>query len=373
MCIATLLPIIRCTLCYRHLIPAHTLAWTVCRTMSSSSSTPAFPPQEGDAETNEELYGQFTELASSWPCSGGLSRAKLLYRHEKGWYSTLPPMVGAMVADARFAARPSDIVVATMPKSGTTWMKALLYSTVHRREHAPGGPGHPFNSLGPHDCVRHLEYQLYTRNRVPDLDGLPDPRLLATHVPLASLPRSVAASGCRIVYVCRDPKDTLVSTWSFVNKFRAEDGLEPIPVEAAAGYFCDGVSASGPYWDHVLGYWRAHLANPERVLFFRYEEMSRDPAAHVRRLAEFVGRPFSAEEEEDGAVDAVVKLCSFEHMTGLEATKSGKTELVLGAVENSSFFRRGLVGDWENHLSPETARRIDAITEAKFRGFGLSV
>lgn len=166
--------------------------------MSSSSSIPTFPPQEGDAETNEELYGQFTELASSWPCSRGLSRANLLYRHDKGWYSTLPPMVGAMVADARFAARPSDIVVATMPKSGTTWMKALLYSTFHRREHAPGGPGHPFNSLGPHECIRHLEYQLYTRNRVPDLDGLPDPRLFATHVPLASLPRSVAASGCKI-------------------------------------------------------------------------------------------------------------------------------------------------------------------------------
>ncbi|VAH49716.1 unnamed protein product [Triticum turgidum subsp. durum] len=297
--------------------------------MSSSSSIPTFPPQEGDAETNEELYGQFTELVSSWPCSRGLSRANQLYRHEKGWYSTLPPMVGAMVADARFAARPSDIVVATMPKSGTTWMKALLYSTVNRKEHPPGGPGHPFNSLGPHECIRHLEYQLYT------------------HVPLASLPRSVAASACRIVYVCRDPKDTLVSTWTFVNKFRAEDGLEPISVETAADYFCDGVSASGPYWDHALGYWRAHLANPERVLFFRYEEMSRDPAAHVRRLAEFVGRPFSAEEEEDGAVDAVVKLCSF--------------------------FRRGLVGDWENYLSPETARKIDAITEAKFRGFGLSV
>ena len=110
-----------------------------------------------------------------------------------------------------------------------------------------------------------------------------------------------------------------------------------------------------------------------QVLFFRYEEMSRDPAEHVRRLAKFVGCPFSVEEEEACAVDAIVKLCSFEHMTGLEATKGGKTELTFGVVENSSFFRRGQVGDWENHLSPETARKIDAISEAKFRGSGLSV
>ncbi|XP_047057978.1 cytosolic sulfotransferase 8-like, partial [Lolium rigidum] len=342
----------------------------LCYTMSSSAGT--YLPQGGHAETSEELYQRFTKLVSSWPCSPALSNYQL-YRHENGWHASQAPMVGTMVADACFAARPSDVVVATLPKSGTTWIKALLYSTVHRREHPVGSPDHPFNSLGPHECIKFFDYQLYTGNRIPDLDELPDPRLFATHVPFASLPRSVLASGCKIVYVCRDPKDHLISQWSFANKFRVRDGLEPLSVEAAAGFFCDGVSPFGPYWDHVLGYWHAHLAHPEQVLFFRYEEMSRDPAAHVRRLAEFVGCQFSVEEEEDGVVDAIVKLCSFENMTGLEATKGGKTELAFGAVENSSFFRRGVVADWVNHLSPETAGRIDAVTEARFRGSGLRV
>ncbi|CAO2043084.1 unnamed protein product [Urochloa humidicola] len=149
--------------------------------------------------------------------------------------------------------------------------------------------------------------------------------------------------------------------------------VEPVSVETAAELFCSGLSPFGPYWKHVLGYWHAHLTRPQQVLFFRYEEMQRDPASHVQRLAEFVGHPFSAEEEEDGVVDAIVRLCSFEHMRGLEVTKSGKTDLVIGTVENSSFFRRGVVGDWANHLSPETARRIDAITAAKFKGSGLSI
>lgn len=114
------------------------------------------------------------------------------------------------------------------------------------------------------------------------------------------------------------------------------------------------------------------MVRPDQVLFFTYEELTRDTAAHVRRLADFVGRTFGAEEEERGVVDAVLRLCAFEHMSGLEATKRGKTELVTGAsVQNSSFFRRGVVGDWANHLSPEMAQRIDAITEAKFRGTGI--
>ncbi|CAM0949296.1 unnamed protein product [Alopecurus aequalis] len=340
--------------------------------MSSSSVQPPFPTQESDVKTNEELYQKFTDLVSSWPYSPALSTNKL-YRHPDGWYTSLAPMVGTMVADACFTARPTDIIVVTLPKSGTTWIKALLYSTVHRRDHpVVDSSAHPFNSLGPHECVNFLEYQLYTHNKIPDLDALPDPRLFATHVPFASLPRSVLPSGCKIVYLCRDPKDTLVSLWSFANKFRVRrDGLEPLPIKAAADFFCDGVSSFGPYWDHVLGYWRAHLAHPERVLFFRYEQMSADPAAHVRKLAEFVGRPFSVEEEEEGAADAIVKLCSFEHMTGLDATKYGKTETLIGAVDNSTFFRRGVVADWMNHMSPETARKIDDITEAKFRGSGL--
>ncbi|RLM66246.1 flavonol 4' [Panicum miliaceum] len=180
-----------------------------------------------------------------------------------------------MAAGACFAARPSDILVATLPKSGTTWVKSLLYATVHRGEHPPDAADHPFNSFGPHECVKFLEYQIYTGKKVnvDDLDELPDPRLFATHVPFVALPAAVVASGCKIVYMCRDPKDTVVSLWHFANRLRASQGLEPLP-------------AFGPYWERVLG----------------YEEVWRDPPAHVRRLAAFVGLPFDVEEEESGVV-----------------------------------------------------------------------
>nr|CAB3487708.1 unnamed protein product [Digitaria exilis] len=205
------------------------------------------------------------------------------------------------------------------------------------------------------------------------LDELPDPRLFATHVPFVSLPATVVASWCKIVYMCRDPKDTLVSLWHFVNKVRVREGLEPLSVETAAvSLFCDGVSAFGPYWDHVLRYWHAHVARPEQVLFFfRYEEVWRDPPGHVRRLAAFVGLPFDVEEEENGVVDAIVRLCLV-LAQGRAAGEQGRQGGVGGwAVGNSSFFRR--VWDWKSHLSPEAARRIDAVTEARFKGSGLNV
>uniref|UniRef100_A0A0E0C8X8 Sulfotransferase n=1 Tax=Oryza meridionalis TaxID=40149 RepID=A0A0E0C8X8_9ORYZ len=335
-------------------------------------------PWQPEQSTDEELYQRFTDVVSSWPSCHGLSYLPII-RHEEGWYNGLVPHVGKMVADERFAVRPSDVILATLPKSGTTWTKALLYATVHRREHPADAADHPFHSLGPHECVEFLEYQVYTENKVPDLDKLPDPRLFATHLPYELLPRAVVAPSlapaprCKIVYVWRDPKDNLISLQQFMNKYIAGSGGgdQLFPVDAAVDFFCDGKIPSGPYWEHILGYWRAHHAAPERVLFFRYEDMMLDPAAHLRRLAEFVGFPFSSEEEDGGVVDAIVRLCSFDNMTGLEATKSGKTQFSVGDMPNSTFFRRGQVGDWANHLSPEMARRIDAITEAKFAGSGL--
>ncbi|KAG8090835.1 hypothetical protein GUJ93_ZPchr0011g28516 [Zizania palustris] len=173
-----------------------------------------------------------------------------------------------MVADVWFTARPSDSIVVTLPKSGITWIKALLYATtVHWRENPADSTDHPFNFLGSHDCVKFLEYQLYTENKIPDLEKLPDPRIFATHVPYMSLPRSTVASGCKVVYVCRDPKDNLISLWDLANKFRVKNGQEPVPADTVTELFCNGVSPFGPYWEHVLGYWNAHLLHPEQVLF----------------------------------------------------------------------------------------------------------
>uniref|UniRef100_A0A453LJ34 Sulfotransferase n=1 Tax=Aegilops tauschii subsp. strangulata TaxID=200361 RepID=A0A453LJ34_AEGTS len=52
----------------------------------------------------------------------------------------------------------------------------------------------------PHQLVPFLEARVFTNGRIPDLSSLPAPRLLMTHIPSVSLPESVAASGCKVVY-----------------------------------------------------------------------------------------------------------------------------------------------------------------------------
>ncbi|XBH71970.1 hypothetical protein VPH35_099361 [Triticum aestivum] len=283
--------------------------------MASSlpSSSSSAPKADDEAASHKEIYDQLREVVSTYPTTPRLSGIGRPYVcHPDGWYAFTPGVLNAMVIKRHLEARDTDVLLATFPKSGTTWLKALLFAALHRT--ADGATLVPF-----------LEARVFTNGRIPDLSSLPAPRLLMTHIPSVSLPESVAASGCKVVY--RVP--------------------------------------------HALGYWRWHLERPAQVLFLTYEELAADTLGQLRRLAGFVGRPFTAEEREAGVDRGIVEACAMESLAGLEVNRSGKTDMAESSVPNNVFFRRDVVGDCKNHLTPEMARRLDEITESKFRGSGL--
>ncbi|XP_006662952.3 cytosolic sulfotransferase 8-like [Oryza brachyantha] len=283
---------------------------------------------------------------------------------------------GLEAVHARFDPRPSDVLLASFPKSGTTWLKALAFAVANRADHPPSGDAHPLRRSGPHDCVRFFEssFALAGEGGGDIFAASPSPRLLATHMPYSLLPERITASGsgCRIVYVCRDPKDAFISAWLFTTKnSTAHDRSvqKSASIEEVFDLFCAGRCVAGPQWQHVLEYWSESQRRPEKVLFLRYEEMLREPARSVRRLAEFLGCPFAEEEEAAGAVDAIVELCSIGQLRRVPANKTGATEL---GINKESFFRKGAAGDWSNHISLEMAARLDAVVEDALRGSGFS-
>nr|ABG21957.1 Sulfotransferase domain containing protein, expressed [Oryza sativa Japonica Group]BAG92722.1 unnamed protein product [Oryza sativa Japonica Group] len=196
------------------------------------------------------------------------------------------------------------------------------------------------------------------------IDELPSPRLMSTHMQHAALPKSIADEpGCKVVYICREPKDILVSAWHFFRIIEPDLSFQEV-FEAA----CDGKFLTGAIWDHIIGYWNACKANPEKVLFLVYEDLLRDPANIVRKLADFLGQPFSSTEEEAGLVTDIVRLCSFENLKSLEVNKMGEASF---AFPNASYFRKGKAGDWKIHMTPEMVECFDTIVKEKMHGSGL--
>ncbi|ONK57591.1 uncharacterized protein A4U43_C09F2060 [Asparagus officinalis] len=65
-------------------------------------------------------------------------------------------------------------------------------------------------------------------------------------------------------------------------------------------------------------------------------------------------------------------MCSFEFLAALEVNKEEERG-AYRVYKNSSFFRKGEVGDWKEHLSPEMAEKIDRVTREKMSQYAKDV
>uniref|UniRef100_A0ACD5UJ62 Uncharacterized protein n=1 Tax=Avena sativa TaxID=4498 RepID=A0ACD5UJ62_AVESA len=279
-------------------------------------------------------------------------------------------LTGVLSIQRRFAPRPGDVLLASPPKCGTTWLKGLAFATMARATYPPSGDGHPLLRLTPHECVPFLE-GMFSAGQEAKLEALPSPRLMNTHVHHSLLPPSVTdGPDCKVVYVCRDPKDMVVSLWHFCKSIMPPGSAARYSFSDLFERACEGETLNGPIWDNILGYWRASKDNPEKVLFLRYEEMLLDPTGAVRALARFLEVPFTAAEEAAGTPADIAKLCSIQSMKGIRANTTGASGQF--KFPHEAFFRKGVAGDWKNHMTAEMARRLDDIVEEKLRGSGLT-
>lgn len=155
--------------------------------------------------------------------------------------------------------------------------------------------------------------------------------------------------------------------WHFTNKIRLQN-RETLQLEESFEKFCRGVSLFGPFWEHLLGYWKESLERQEKVMFLRYEEMKMKPCFYLKEVAEFLGCPFSKEEESKGVVDVILNLCSFEMLSNLEVNKIGKMP---SGEENKAFFRSGQFGDWKNLLSIGMIERLNNVIEQNLTKHGV--
>ena len=74
------------------------------------------------------------------------------------------------------------------------------------------------------------------------------------------------------------------------------------------------------------------------------------PGKTFRGVAKFLGLPV-----ESARLKRAIRNSSFKALANQEK-KRGFVEAV--PIDNRVFFRKGKVGDWRNHLSPEQARRL---------------
>lgn len=278
-----------------------------------------------------------------------------------------------------YKPREGDVFIVSYPKCGTTWLHHIALNILS------GGALTP-STLERQRKDAFLEFAGAESIR----KALPSAPII-THLPPHKSPYSVHA---KYIYVTRNPYDCCVSyyyhakgfPWYHFSKGTFSEFFD---------MFVRGKVDYGDYFDHLLPWYeRRHDTN---VLFLTYESVKKDTSTWVLRIADFLGKQQYGDflRARSDALAKVLNGVSFDTMKKLTFSIGDKAEeagvvsaeaigglsaATLNHNEQASrqdqstglvsgtLARKGIVGDWRNHFSPEQIREMKAWVEEKTRG-----
>ena len=304
--------------------------------------------------------------------------------------SPAPPLrrpVGAADSAARSrgnAPAASIVWLASYPKSGNTWLRAVLTNYLH--DDAPvsinallGPPvassretfdelvGLDSSDLTPEEVLRHrsLLHELLARESTepagaPAHEGAPvfvkiHDAYLRTVDGTALFPKAVTAG---VVYLVRNPLDVAVSyahhrQRSIDDTVRWMNDPEAAEAKVDGGIFHQMPQPLGTWSGHVSS-WLDQVELPMHVA--RYEDLLADPTAAFGAIVRFAGLDRAGAPPDDGPA-RLARAVRHAGFSGLRAQEeeSGFFEKQPTAP---SFFRAGTSGSWREALDPRQVRAL---------------
>jgi hypothetical protein len=156
----------------------------------------------------------------------------------------------------------------------------------------------------------------------------------------------LARPAVRVLNITRDLRDMSVSAYYHVRRVNGYEG-------DFARYYWETGRATMLSVDRYHRLWR--IRSP-KVYTASYERLHSDFAGQVREIAAFLGVPATEEQ-----------IARLQGETSLNALRQRYGEAEAG----NQFFRKGVVGDWQNHLTPEIKADMDESLRRQARDTSL--
>ncbi|XP_071114288.1 sulfotransferase 1C2-like [Haliotis cracherodii] len=254
----------------------------------------------------------------------------------------------------RFQVREEDIWIVTFPKAGTTWLQEIVYLIANDLD---------FEKARSKILEERFPYLEFVNPGMKAISKMESPRFIKTHLPPSLLPREVYSKNPKLIYLARNPKDTVVSYYHFTKSLATISYFGDFSV--FFDQFLNDKAIYGPWWKHVKEGW--NLRDKDNVLFLTYEDLHKDTRGCIRTVANFLGKSLS-----DQQVETLARHVTFASMkVNPSVNYSWWAGWAVKEGHENQFFRKGIVGDWTSHLNPEMSRRIDDMVAEKLQGTQL--
>lgn len=258
-----------------------------------------------------------------------------------------------------FKVFPDDIWVISYPKSGTTWTQEMVWLLENNLDFVTARRTLQRDRFPFFEVKCALLRDQKSQHPLRMIEHLRRPRFIKSHLPVDLLPSQLWTVKPKIIYVVRNPKDVAISYYyhhRLMNGYRGN-------INRFVEIFLSGNVAYGPYWRHVLEFWK--LRDEPNVLFNSFEDMKKDLCSVIRKTAHFLGRTLDEEQ-----VMLLAQYLSFESMKNNRAVNfhnRGPDNEVI------DFIRKGEVDQAKSELQPEVIERFDEWSKLHLRDTDYTV
>jgi len=274
--------------------------------------------------------------------------------------------VAQAVDDLRqnFQMDSQDIVIATYPKCGTTWLQQImLLIAFHGDKSKVKDPMRQCPWIEMSACGKALnksfKESLVSPIHPDDFRKITDtPRVTwKTHAPVGLAPWKGGMDGIngKVIVVVRNAKDAAVSLYHHTMDGGHWDFRGTWP--DFCRMFLQGKVESGNFWEWYSAWWKLHQDRPEKILWVRFEHLKQDLRGQVERIAKFVGAELDEEQ-----LDMVAAGSTFDAMKEqqkrIDAEKERNGERV-----KKNHIRQGKVGTWRGSFTDELKEIVEAFDD----------
>jgi aryl sulfotransferase len=266
---------------------------------------------------------------------------------------------------ARYFPRDGDVIIATAPKVGTTWMQQIVRLLI-LQDPAP----RPLVPLSPWLDAR---FQIPLDVALRLIEAQPHRRFLKSHLPFDALP---FYDQVQYIHVVRDGRDAAMSFCNHCASFTPValallDGIglgddtigrtyPRMPTDLRAFFVhwlndCEslgGALSVSAFVDIERSYWAERRR--ENLLLVHYNDLKADLGGEMRRVARFLGVEPPAEDW-----PSLVRAATFDQMKADGETLMAGAEAAF--VEgHKSFLYKGVNGRWRDVLTEDDLQRYEA-------------